>query len=82
MGRLIFPVDQSPEFLVEGGGLDELLKGEVHTVVPVLVGIGRVVDLFVLGMATAQFGGDGQQVLEGEEAEHGWAGEMARHYIT
>ena len=53
--NLIFPVNQSSEFLVKGSGLYQLLKREVHAVVPILFWVGRIIYLFFLGMRTAQF---------------------------
>ena len=58
--------DDVAQLFVEGRCLDKGFDSEVHSVAPVLVRIGRVVDLFLFRVRAAQCGRDGQQVLQGE----------------
>ena len=63
--------DEAAELLVESCGLNEFLECDVLAVAPVVVRVGRVVDLLKFGLAAAQGGRDGQQVLQGQQAQHG-----------
>ena len=45
-----FPFDNRNQLIVESGSLNQLFNVQVHTVTPILIGIGRYIDLLAFGM--------------------------------
>ncbi|EJX05005.1 hypothetical protein EVA_06886 [gut metagenome] len=72
---------QSPQFLVEGSSLHQILKRQVHAILPILVRIGRHIDLLVLRIRIPQGCIDSQPILQGQEAKHRRRLQVHGHYL-
>lgn len=48
-----------------------MFECKVKAVAPVVLGVGRIVDLFGSGVLDAELGEGGEKVLDGEDGEHG-----------
>ena len=84
-GRLLLPAalhNQFADAFIESGGSHQVFQIQMHAVAPIMLGVGGNVYTLGIGIGQTELLIDGQPVLQGYDAEHGRAGEMAGNNVA